>query len=183
MSEIKHKLRIRIGERTVVYRNPFQDVYRVRVDVGPSSKDVFVTDYGRRVGLVVEGPEGILLTQQYRHLIDRISLEIPGGAVDSGEALEGAARRECLEETGVVCGVLKPLLAFHPGLDTLYNPTQLFHATEFEDKGGDALHKNEVCGRSWVPLDECISMISTGVIVDSLSIIALLSYKTFVKSR
>jgi predicted NUDIX family NTP pyrophosphohydrolase len=34
---------------------------------------------------------------------------IPKGLPDAGEALEGAARRETLEETGVVAGNLEPL--------------------------------------------------------------------------
>ena len=66
----------------------------------------------------------------------------------------------------------------------MHNPTYLFHATEFRDAGeAEASHQGEVCGRSWMPLEECLSMISSGVIVDSLSVIALLSYNTFVRSK
>lgn len=174
----------RVALREEVYRNPYQTVHRVCVDFEKVTKEIFVTDFGQRVGVIIDGPEGILLIRQYRHLIDSISWEIPGGKVDPGEGLAEAARRECLEETGIACGELRPLLAFHPGLDTLYNPTHLFYATEFKDMGAaDESHKNEVCGRSWIPLDKCISMVSSGVIVDSLSVIALLSYKTFVRSK
>lgn len=173
-----------IGPKEVVYRNPYQQVYKVRLQFESSAKDIYVTDYGDRVGLVVEGPEGILLTRQYRHLVDRITWEIPGGKVDQDERFEEAAKRECLEETGVLCQELKPLLMFHPGLDTLYNPTHLFHTRAFEDKAApERIHRDEVCGQEWLSLEKCIAMISSQTIVDSLSVIALLSYNAFIKQK
>lgn len=184
MSETERTVRPRIGPRNVVYENPYQQVYKVHLAFDKVAKEIFVTDYGDRVGLVVEGPGGILLARQYRHLIDRISWEIPGGKVDQGESLEEAARRECLEETGIYCHDLKPLIMFHPGLDTLYNPTHLFHTQTFDHKAvPELVHKDEVCGHEWVPLERCIAMISSQTIVDSLSVVALLAYSTFVKTR
>lgn len=173
-----------IRSRSVEYENPYQKVCKVCVDFGDFSKEIFVTDYGDRVGVVVEGPEGILLTRQYRYLIDRVSWEIPGGKVDPAEGLEDAARRECVEETGIFCRALEPLLMFHPGLETLYNPTHLFYTKHFEEKSdGETPHNDETCGRNWIPLDACIAMISSREIVDSFSIIALLSYNAFVKQK
>jgi ADP-ribose pyrophosphatase len=169
------------GSRELVYENPYQQVYRVVLELGGLSKSIFVTDYGDRAGVIVEGPRGILLVRQYRHLIDCLSWEIPGGKVDDGETPEEAALRECREETGVFCHDLKPLLLFHPGLDTLHNPTYLFHTHDFrEESHATPPCNNEVCSQEWLPLDKCISMISSQIIVDSLSVIALLSYKTFI---
>lgn len=42
----------------------------------------------------------IVLIYQYRHGIDKVSLEIPGGAIDSNEDPLEAAKRELKEETG-----------------------------------------------------------------------------------
>lgn len=174
----------RIGPQETLYENRYQRLYKVAVDIGSVTKEIFVTDYGDRVGVIVEGTEGILLARQYRHLIDRISWEIPGGKVDQGEDLDEAARRECLEETGILCHELKPLLMFHPGLDTLYNPTHLFHTQAFERNPAlELIHSDEVCGQEWVPLEKCISMISSRTIVDSLSVIALLAYNTFIRLK
>jgi ADP-ribose pyrophosphatase len=44
----------------------------------------------------------ILIVRQYRHGIQRISTEIPGGLIEPGEDPRLAAQRELLEETG--CG-------------------------------------------------------------------------------
>lgn len=172
-----------IGDRQVVYENQYQQVYQVRANFHGFAKEYFVTDYGRRAGLVVVRGESVLLVRQYRLLINRVSWEIPGGSVDSGETPEAAAVRECLEETGVQCCNLKPLLFFHPGLDTLQNPTYLFYTGEFGGAMGENLHAHEVIQHHWVPLDCCIEMIFGQQIVDSLSIVGLLAYRTLTDGR
>jgi ADP-ribose pyrophosphatase len=178
MSKNKYRFNPLIGERVIVYENQYQHVYKVDLDFGTFSKNLFVTDYGQRVGVLVKGAKGILLTRQYRYLIDKESWEIPGGKVNKGEDLEVAAIRECVEETGVLCRSLKPLITFQPGLDTLNNPTHLYYTSDFEE---NYMHKffqrDEVCELKWISYDECFSMIFSKTINDSLSVIALLTFE------
>lgn len=47
-------------------------------------------------------PEGVVVIEQYRHSLNRWMVEVPAGAIDSGETPEQAARRELLEETGYI---------------------------------------------------------------------------------
>jgi ADP-ribose pyrophosphatase len=178
MSKSKFHLNPIVSDRVIVYENNFQQVYKVNLDFGICAKDLFVTDYGQRVGVMVISHKGILLTRQYRYLIDQVSWEIPGGKVDKNEVLEVAAIRECLEETGILCHNLKLLLMFQPGLDALHNPTHLFYTHDFDDNCAlEKIQCEEIWDQKWVTFDECISMIFSKMIVDSLSVIALLSYK------
>ena len=57
-----------------------------------------VPDWTNVVALTPD--DRIVLVAQYRHGLDRATLEIPGGAVDPGEAAADAAARELAEETG-----------------------------------------------------------------------------------
>lgn len=168
-----------LGPKEVVYRNRYQTIYRRGADFGDFQKEYFVVDTGHRVAVVLDGAQGILLTRQYRHLIDRLSWEIPGGRADEGEALDDAARRECREETGLQCQALTSLILFQPGLDTYCNPTQVYYGRVFSGELRTTHSEREVSELHWVPLRRCIEMIRTGEIVDSLSIIALLSYDAF----
>jgi ADP-ribose pyrophosphatase len=168
-----------IGCPKVVYENPYQRIYRVDADFGEFTKNYFVSDTGHRAGVLVVDRGMVLLVRQYRLLLNGLSWEIPGGKVDEGEAPEGAAVRECLEETGTRCLNLRPLVFYHKGLDTAYNPTHIFLAEEIsESHEPDGVHFEEVSGWEWVPLDRCVEMIFNQEIVDCLTIVALLAHQS-----
>ncbi len=173
----------KFGPKVVEYSSPHHHVYKRVVDLGCFEKTYYVTDFGERAGIIVAGPQGILLTRQYRHLIDRLSWEVPGGKCEAGEEPAAAAIRECQEEAGLLCSNLRPLLQYQPGLDTLHNPTHVFHTDCFSEIPEHTADVKEVASTSFLPLERCLAMIGSGEIIDSLSIIALLSYSTFVQRQ
>ncbi len=160
----------------MVYQNQYQSICRVKAQFDGFAKEYFVNSYGQRVGLLLLQNEKVLMVRQYRFLVNQLAWEIPGGRVDENESPEQAAIREGLEETSYRCRNLKPLLFFHPGLDTFDNPTYLFYTSECEPASAEQLHPNEISDRVWVPLQQCLNMIFTGEIKDSLTIAALLAY-------
>ena len=95
-----------------------------------------------------------------------------------GVADEAAAIRECIEETGVQCSNLKPLISYHPSLDIWNNYTYVFYSELPEEIALDSRNQ-----RGWIPLEHCIDMVFTRQLVDSLSIVALLTYNTLVNKR
>lgn len=169
----------RIGVRQTVYEDKYQLIYRATVDFGDFTKEYFVREAGERAGIVAVRGGSVLLVKQYRFLINRPSLEVPGGGVDDGEPPEETAVRECLEETGVRCINPRPLIFYHAGLDTTHNPTHIFYSDEVaEAPEPQSIHATEVSGHEWVPLTQCIEMIHDGQIMDAFSIIALLAYRS-----
>ncbi len=71
-------------------------------------------------------PDGdILMVRQFRISVGAASIEIPAGAIDSGESPEQAARRELLEETGYRCERIYRL-----GEGRLY-PNRFVHTENF----------------------------------------------------
>ncbi len=161
-----------VEQHDVVYTDRNQIIRRYVAQFDGFSKEYFVSDHGRRAAVLVVRQDEVLFVRQYRLLINGISLEIPGGRVDASESSEQAAARECMEETGVRCANLKPLVSFHPSLDIWDNFTQVFLATETEETDARSAE------RVWLPLGKCMSKISAQEIVDSLSLIALMAYRS-----
>lgn len=114
----------------------------------------------------------VVLIEQYRHGIDRVTLEIPGGMVDEGESPVGAAVRELLEETGHaggeprVLGVTTPNPAFQDNrLTTVLVPDCRLVA----EPAGDA---HEEIAVRLVPLPEIRGLLRSGEIHHALVVAA-----------
>lgn len=165
----------KIGARKVVYENPYLQILRVPVQFADFAKVFYVSDYGPRVGVLILREGNVLLVRQYRLLIDALSWEIPGGKVDTAETIEQAAARECLEETGLRCCRLEPLLYFHPGLDTCENPTHVFYCDDFDASPSHQPDRREVSELVWVPFPRCLEMVFEKQIVDGLTVNAILA--------
>lgn len=173
----------RIATRSLVHRNPFATVSAVHADFGSFAKDYYVVDFGPRAGIVAVNEGRVLLTAQYRFLLDRAAWEIPGGRVDDGESPEQTARRECLEETGFSCDDLHPLVTYRPGLDNVENLTSVFYSERVKEHRPFQPDPAEVLSLTWIPLEDCVSLILEQRIVDALTISAVLAYRCVVARR
>jgi len=168
----------KIGERQLEYQNQYQKVFRVSADFGDFKKEYFVTETGDKAGIVAVRDNHILLVRQYRLLINGLSWEIPGGKVDEGETPVEAAVRECLEESGVRCLDVQPLVFFHAGMDTRHNPTHIFQSNNLSEKlEPEMMHNQETSGYEWVPLERATKMVFKSEIQDSFSIVGILAYQ------
>ena len=165
-------LPLSIEQQELVYQDRNQKIYRIVARFDGFSKEYYVSDHGQRAAVVAVRNGEVLLVRQYRLLINGLSYEIPGGRVDENETPEAAAIRECLEETGVQCLNLKPLISYHPSLDIWKNYTYIFYSEELRE-----IEKDNSERRAWIPLERCIEMVFAQQIVDSLSIVALLAYQ------
>ena len=128
---------------------------------------------GDWVNIIPLTPEReVVLVRQYRHGIDAITLEVPGGLIDPGETPLEAALRETLEETGYSGGLISLLGSVEPNPAFIDNRCHTFliegctrtHELELDD-GEDI----EVVT---VPLSEIGKLIATGEIRHALVICA-----------
>ncbi len=81
-------------------------VFSIRTDTAVSPRtgvehDFYVIESQDWVNIIpLTADHRVVMIRQYRHGSRKVTLEIPGGLVDSGDTPEEAAVRELLEETG-----------------------------------------------------------------------------------
>lgn len=110
----------------------------------------------------------VLLIEQYRHGIETVTLEIPGGMVDENESPEEAAVRELLEETGYAPREVVSLGKSRPNPAIQDNWVHHFLALDIEFKQEPEFDSTEHTVIQFTPLEEINSMIQNESITHSL---------------
>ena len=121
-------------------------------------------------GVVVLHPvRGVLMMWRHRFLPGTWGWEIPGGAIEVGEAPSVTARRECLEETGWrVEGPIRHLSTHHPSVGLVNQTFHLYLGTDAAWEG-EPSDVNEAATIAWRPVDQVASDLRTGAISDAFS--------------
>lgn len=115
----------------------------------------------------------VVLIRQYRHGVQEISLELPGGVVDAGEdPLEGA-KRELLEETGYGGGTIIEVGRIYPNPAIQHNTLYGYLVTDVEWMGEQDLDDSEEIEVTLVPLNELIEMVKRGEFKHALNVAVL----------
>ncbi|HYE59692.1 MAG TPA: NUDIX hydrolase [Candidatus Kapabacteria bacterium] len=95
--------------------------------------------YGETNGMVMVIPilpnGNVLLTLQHRYLVDKQSIEFPGGGIQAGEHLEEAVKREVLEETGWTIDHCINIGTFEPANGFVKDSSHIFLAYLDEQVG------------------------------------------------
>jgi 8-oxo-dGTP pyrophosphatase MutT (NUDIX family) len=115
----------------------------------------------------------LVLVWQHRFGTDALSLEVPGGVIETGEAPDRAARRELREETGYEPRTLEPLIRVHPNPPLQSNVCYSFLAEGAHPNGPPAFDANEECELSLVPLASLRELLTEGHVTHALSVVAL----------
>lgn len=140
-----------------------------------TAKNFYVIHAPVWVNIIPITPTGeVVLVEQYRHGIDQVTLEIPGGMMDDHDdrSPADAAAREMEEETGYVAASIEPLGYCHP------NPAiQRNRCFSFVGRGVQKLKPTRFDGHEdlavrLVPLRDIPALITEGRITHALVIVA-----------
>lgn len=126
-------------------------------------------DWVNVIPVTAEG--NVVLVEQWRHGVRRVTLELPGGMVDAGETPAEAAARELLEETGYAGGKPEELGWIHPNPAIQANRTWTYLVRGAKRRARQSVEGTEDIATVEVPLAKVPSLIRNGKITHALVVV------------
>ena len=149
------------------------DTVDVELPSGKHATRDIVRHPGAVAVIAIDDNNRLLLVQQYRASLERITLEIPAGKLDAGEDAEECARRELEEETGYSAGKMAYMVPIAVAAGYSDEIVHLFMATDLT-AGPACPDEDEFVVSQWMDLRDFIDLVLDGQIEDSKTIIAAL---------
>ena len=127
--------------------------------------------------LAITPPKEVVMVNQYRHGIERVCLELPGGLIDPQDpSPDVAAGRELLEETGYQTSGLIQLGECYPQPAVLSNRCYFFLAEDAEKVQEPQMDEGEDIEIIMVPLKDIPAMIQKKEINHGMVLLAFYYY-------
>jgi len=123
--------------------------------------------------LAITKDQKVVLVKQYRHGVEKVLLELPGGIVEEGELPIVGVKRELLEETGYTTDNIVEVGNFYPNPANQTNTMYTFLALDVEKVAELNLDDGEEVEVHLMPLTELIEMTKQGEFMHALQVAAL----------
>lgn len=170
-------------DRKLSYRGKAIDVYTdtVKLPNGIVSEWDFIGHVGATAVIPVLPDGRILMVRQYRNALDRFTLEIPAGKMDSAdEPMIECAARELEEETGYRSENLQQLMMLNTTIAFCNEKVGIFVAKDLVKTQTHLDEEEDIEIEAWTLEDLCAKIYSFEM-TDAKTIAAILAYKNTLK--
>lgn len=166
-------------ERNLVAHGAILDYYQdtMQIPNGNVAKWDFIKHKGAAAVVPVDEEGRLIMVKQYRNAIERDTLEIPAGGLNSeDEPTRDAAIRELKEETGCTARHIELLLTLYTTVAYSNEKIDIYLATGLS-AGEQHLDEDEYVQIGAYTVEELTEKIYAGEIMDAKTIAAVLAYK------
>ena len=163
--------------RTLSYQGKILKVYTDQVEVnGRKSNWDFIHHNGGAAVVPITADGKILMVKQYRNALDRFTLEIPAGALDSAQesGMECVAR-ELEEETGYIAKSIEWLVTTNSWAAFTNEKVEIFVARDLIPSKQNFDEEESIELQAYT-LEELKKKIYSGEITDSKTVAGILAY-------
>ena len=167
----------RIG-RELIHKGAIIDYYQdtIKVPNGNIAKWDYIRHKGAAAVVAVNDDGKLLMVRQFRNALDRETLEIPAGGLNSvEEPTDIAAARELEEEAGYTAGKLELLISIRTTVAFCDEKIDVYVATDLK-RSRQHLDEDEFLDVESYTIEELIKMVYDCRIQDGKTVAALLAY-------
>lgn len=167
----------RIG-RELIHKGAIIDYYQdtIKIPNGNIAKWDYIKHKGAAAVVAVKDDGKLLMVRQYRNALDRETLEIPAGGLNSvDEPTDIAAARELEEEAGYTAGQLELLISIRTTVAFCDEKIDVYLATDLK-RSKQHLDEDEYLDVETYSIEELIQMVYDCKIQDGKTVAALLAY-------
>ena len=164
--------------RDLVAKGAIIDYYQdtMQIPNGNIAKWDLIDHKGAAAVVAVREDGKLLMVRQYRNALDRYTLEIPAGKLDSpDEAKIDCAYRELEEETGYRCDHLEYLMSVNTTIAFCDEALDIFLARDLKKTHQHLDPDEEIEVEAW-ELSDLLKRIYAGELTDGKTVSAILAY-------
>lgn len=170
--------------RDTIFTGKLIEVYvdHVRLPDGNIATRELVTHPGAVAVLPLTDDNRLVVVEQYRKALEKVTVELPAGKLEKGEEPLACAKRELKEETGYVASRWTHLVSFYtsPGFADEY--IRLFVAKGLEQHQARPDEDEFVQARE-ITLDEAFSLIASADICDAKTVTAIYAWQSWERAN
>src|SRR5450432_1444260 len=164
-----------ILDQKMIYENPWIGLTEFQVINPSGGKGIYGKVHFKHIAVGViplDEDWNTWLVGQYRFTLDHYSWEIPEGGGRMDEDPLEAAKRELLEETGLVAESWTKILTMHLSNSVSDEHAVIYLARDLEQHTAAPEETEELVIKK-ISFDEVLQMVETGKITDAMSVAAI----------
>lgn len=180
-----------IGKEKIVFEGKTFQIIKQRFSVGSKTIEVEKAMRSPGVRLIIINENKILLTKEYRPELKRYDYRLPGGKVFDNlkeyqnslnkkdnilkKSIE-AAKKECIEETGLIAKNVRHYQTSHAGLTVIWDLYYFIVDDSKKHEKGQQLEHDEVIYPEWKKFEEVKKLCLNGKIREDRTVGILLKF-------